>query len=235
MCAKRMVAFISNLVRKTTSEIAGQQVATVPVLPPQYHIVFKELYDNAPSVPYEVVEELFKKEFNGRVPSDIFATFSRHPIASASIAQVHRATLKDGTPVAVKVQKPAIAIQIGWDLFFYRIVVLSFEKLFDLPLSWSVDYIQKHLRQEVDFIREGNNGERCARHINETASLKGRCYVPKVYWDYTSPRVLTAEWIDGIRFSDAQKVKESGLSIKEIMTSIVGVFSDVSLLEVLTI
>jgi aarF domain-containing kinase len=199
----------------------------VPVLPSQYHSTFKELYDNAPAVSYEVVEEIFKREFDGKLPSDIFASFSEEPIASASIAQVHKAVLKDGTHVAVKIQKPEIAVQMGWDMFCYRVILFVFEGLFDLPLYWSADYIEKHLRQEVDFVREARNSERCMRHIQEMPSLQKRIYVPKINWEYTSERILTAEWIDGTRFTDTEKIKNSPFPITDIMTAMVDVFSDV--------
>lgn len=211
----------------------GQQVATVPVLPSQYHAIFRQFYDNAPAEPYEVVEQVFAQEFGGLKPSDIFETFSHKAIASASIAQVHQATLKDGTRVAVKIQKPQIAHQMGWDMLCYRLILFTFEKLFDLPLYWSADYIEKHIRQETDFLHEGKNGEECFKHIQEMPSLRGRLYVPKIFWDYSSKRVLTAEWIEGIRFTETERLEKSGYSIKEIMTAIVDVFSDVGLLWIL--
>ena len=80
----------------------GQQIATVPVLPSEYYDEFKEFYDNAPSVPIEEVEKIFKQEF-GALPLQVFKTFSNDPIASASIAQLHLATLADDTKVAAKV------------------------------------------------------------------------------------------------------------------------------------
>ena len=204
----------------------GQQISTVPVLPVQYAATFKELLDNAPAVPFDVVEQVFKEEFDGKTPSDIFETFSYFPLASASIAQVHKATLKDGTVVAVKIQKPSIALQIGWDMRTYRLLLFFLEKFFDLPLYWSADYIESHIRQETDFINEARNGELCFKHIQEEPELRNRVYVPKIHWEYTTKRILTAEWIDGLRRSDTEAIKKSGFSIKRIMDSIVDVFSD---------
>lgn len=157
----------------------GQQISTVPVLPSEYYDEFKEFYDNAPSVSFEQVQLLFKEEF-GLLPLQVFKTFSQKPLASASIAQVHLATLMDGTKVAVKVQKPDIAIQMEWDLFFHKVILFGFEKLFDLPLLWSADYIHDHLRQEVDFINEGRNAEKAFKFIQEDGFLKRNIYIPKV-------------------------------------------------------
>ena len=97
----------------------GQQIATVPVLPPAYVANLKQLFDEAPHVNYSTVCKIFDKEF-GRSPDDIFMEFDHEPIQSASIAQVHKARLKSGQEVAVKIQKPAIKFQIGMDMLCYR-------------------------------------------------------------------------------------------------------------------
>ncbi|KAI8897082.1 ABC1 family-domain-containing protein [Globomyces pollinis-pini] len=202
----------------------GQQIATVPVLPPAYLRKFKQLFDDAPSVDLKTVKTIFRNEF-GLDPEDIFESFSPNPVASASIAQVHKATLKDGTQVAVKIQKPEIAKQTFWDMLGYRIVIFAFEKVFDIPLYWSADYIEKHLRQETDFVNEARNAERCHRHIKET-NLNHNVYVPKVYHDYSSKQILTSEWIEGVPLTDESKITKMGFSIKKIMTDVVDVFSD---------
>ena len=105
-------------------------------------------------------------------------------------------------------------------------MTFALEKAFDLPLFWSVDYVEKHLRQEVDFINEGHNGERCLRHIKEIPSLSQSIHVPKVMWDYTTQRILTCEWIDGIPFHETEKIKAAKYDEKDILTRIVNVFSD---------
>ncbi|KAJ3283515.1 hypothetical protein HK104_010342 [Borealophlyctis nickersoniae] len=204
----------------------GQQIASVPVLPPAYARTFKVLYDDAPAVPYNEVERIFSQDFDGKLPSDIFSTFSIKPLASASIAQVHRATLKDGTPVAVKIQKPAIQKQIDMDLLMYRVLLMAYEKLFDLPLVWSADYIEEHIRQETDFINEGRNAERAAKAAMTAEGVGDKVYVPKVFWDLTTRRVLSAEWIDGVRLNDLEGLDKKGWSRKEIMTTVVNVFAD---------
>lgn len=134
----RMAKIMHNVCKKNGGLYIkfGQQISTVPVLPSEYYDEFKEFYDNAPSVSFQEVERIFKEEF-GMLPLQVFKTFSQNPIASASIAQVHLATLMDDTKVAVKVQKPNIAIQMEWDLFFHKVILFGFEKLFDLPLLWT--------------------------------------------------------------------------------------------------
>jgi aarF domain-containing kinase len=106
----------------------------------------------------------------------ISSEFSEEPVASASIAQVHRAVLADGTAVAVKVQKPAIADQMTFDLACYKMLVWAFERIFDLPLYWTVDFIAESVRREADFRLEAHNSDTAA------ADFEGRedIYIPKV-------------------------------------------------------
>jgi aarF domain-containing kinase len=129
------------------------------VLPKEYNQTLAVLQDKAPYAPYEKVEKIFIEEF-GRKPSDVFQTFEQTPIASASVAQVHIATLKDGTKVAVKVQKPEIQKHISIDLTTYKWLVWAFEKVFELPMYWTVETTINNLMKEVDFINEGHNAER---------------------------------------------------------------------------
>eukprot|EP01111_Echinosteliopsis_oligospora_P018502 TRINITY_DN8526_c0_g1_i1.p1 TRINITY_DN8526_c0_g1~~TRINITY_DN8526_c0_g1_i1.p1 ORF type:complete len:364 (-),score=60.59 TRINITY_DN8526_c0_g1_i1:157-1248(-) len=203
----------------------GQQIASMNhVLPVQYQRTFKVLYDDAPVVDYSEIEKIFLQDFGLR-PDQIFSEFDEKPVASASIAQVHKARLKDGTQVAVKVQKPNIRKQMNFDLFAYKTQVWLSEKLFGLPLMWSVDYICDHLRQEVDFENEARNAERAWSDIQKSPELRKDIYVPKVYRDHLSKRVMINEWIDGIRFSDIERVKSSGYNVSSVMERIVSVFA----------
>lgn len=109
------------------------------LLPKPYREAFGHVFDRAPSVSYEEVVAVFQSDL-GVPPEDIFEEFSREPIASASIAQVHKARMKvDGESrvVAVKVQKPAISKQMDWDLFSYRSLMWLAERLFDMPSEWA--------------------------------------------------------------------------------------------------
>lgn len=101
--------------------------------------------------------------------------------------------------VAVKIQKPEIQTQIEFDLACYRLLLYAVEKIFDLPVYWSAQYVSEHVRQETDFINEAKNSEQCQLFLNETGDyLKNQVHVPIVYWDKTTKRVMTAEWIEGM-------------------------------------
>lgn len=179
----------------------GQQIATVPVLPPAYVKLFKTLFDEAPSHPYPVVQKIIEKEF-GKPVHELFHQFDEKPVASASIAQVHKAVLKNGETVAVKIQKPEIQTSIGFDLFSYVTLMYIVEKVFSLPVYSNAQYVSKNMRLETDFINEAKNSEKCQKLLNESndESLKKSVFVPKVNWDLTSKVVLTTEWIEGISF-----------------------------------
>ncbi len=201
----------------------GQQMLTVPVLPSHYLRNLKELLDQAPVVDFPTVASIVEADFGVSV-DELFTDFERVPIASASIAQVHRATLRDGTKVAVKIQKPEIKKQIFWDMICYRILIIAFEKVFDLPLYWSADYIETHLRQEVDFLNEARNGIRCRENL--PVHLLSSIHVPTIYETHSSRHVLTAEWIDGVPLTDFNKIRDMNLSVKNVMTSVVDLFAD---------
>lgn len=203
----------------------GQGVASMNhILPPQYNDTLKSLFMEAPVVPFDEVVNTFKEEFD-RHPNEIFQEFDPNPIASASIAQVHRAKLADGTDVAVKVQKDHVRKQLPWDLWAFRFVLYAFEHLFELPFRWSAEYTEEHLRQEVDFVLEGRNAERCAIDIEKEPNLSRYLYVPKIFWDYSSSRILTSEWISGTALNESEKLKSDGFSLEKVMQLVVDVFS----------
>eukprot|EP01117_Protostelium_nocturnum_P012258 TRINITY_DN4509_c0_g1_i1.p1 TRINITY_DN4509_c0_g1~~TRINITY_DN4509_c0_g1_i1.p1 ORF type:complete len:538 (+),score=177.24 TRINITY_DN4509_c0_g1_i1:126-1739(+) len=203
----------------------GQAIATnSAVLPEPYQRAFSTLYDSAPSVPYDQVVKIFREDF-GKHPNEIFQEFSVEPLASASIAQVHKAKLKDGTIVAVKVQKPAIRKQMNSDLLAYKGLVLTYQYLFDLPLYWSCEYVISHIRQEVDFMNEAKNGEEAERNVKAESTLRNRVHIPFIFKEYNSQRVLVAEWIDGVKLTDAKNIAKMGFSEKEVMNTTIDLFA----------
>ncbi|KAJ3413197.1 hypothetical protein HDV05_008331 [Chytridiales sp. JEL 0842] len=223
---------VADLILSTCTINAGlyikfaQQIATVGTILPKEWSGFKNLYDKAPSVSYDVVESIFQREL-GKSTKEIFSEFTEEPVASASIAQVHRARLRStGKEVAVKIQKPEIAKQMDMDLLTFKVMTYCLEKVFDLPMYWGANFIEKHLREEVDFINEARNAEKAALHISEVPSLAKRVFVPKVYWNLTTSRVMTAEWMDGIPLYDEAEIRKEGFSLADIMTMIVNTFSD---------
>ncbi|KAF9444553.1 ABC1-domain-containing protein [Macrolepiota fuliginosa MF-IS2] len=191
----------------------GQAIgANAAVLPRPMQIKFASLFDDAPQVPYSTIREVFIRELGQPPdgPNGVFEIFEEKAVASASIAQVHKAKLwgKDEW-VAVKVQKPEVGTQLEWDLGAYRAVMWMFENwAFDLPVYFAVDFVSDHLRQELDFEREAENAKRTAIFVENEPRLKGKVYIPKVYPEFTTKKVMTAEWIDGVRLSDRKGIRK---------------------------
>lgn len=188
----------------------GQAIgANAAVLPPAMQEMFTRLFDDAPQIPFSAVQSVIESQFRHPLsgPDGIFAEFEEQAIASASVAQVHRARLKSGELVAVKVQKPHVRRQSEWDLGAYAVVIWLYEKTFDLPVYFTVDFICDHLREELDFEREATNAIRTAGFIASEPRLRDRVYVPKVYPEYSNKMVMTAEWIEGVRLSDKPAVR----------------------------
>ncbi|KAJ7762792.1 ABC1 family-domain-containing protein [Mycena maculata] len=190
----------------------GQAIgANAAFLPRPMQIKFASLFDDAPQIPHSDVLSVFASEF-GRPPSGpggMFEYFDEKAIASASIAQVHKARMwpepgeKEGQWVAVKIQKPAVAKQTEWDLGAYRVVMWLFEKVaFDLPVYFVVDFVSEHLRRELDFQLEAQNAQRTAAYVAADPRLSQTVYIPRVFPALTTKRIMTAEWIDGVRLSD---------------------------------
>ena len=170
------------------------------VLPAEIVEVLSVIQDRAPTVGYDEVQRVVREEFPGKRIEDLFDDFEPEAIASASIAQVHRAKLKDGTRVAVKIQKPLVSKQIEADLWSYQIAVRMVEFFFDLPVMWTVPYTCEQLRKETDFRIEAENAK-VAERLTEP-ELRPIVSVPRVFDAESAKRVLTCEWIDAVKVTD---------------------------------
>ncbi|KAK4102702.1 ABC1-domain-containing protein [Parathielavia hyrcaniae] len=191
----------------------GQAIAMQSaVLPPEFQTMFARMFDDAPQDGWEAVERVIRDDFGGRGVEDVFGVsfagvegrgvMERTARASASVAQVHWARLPDGREVAVKIQKPEIAKQIGWDLWAFKVVSKVYSWWFDLPLYSLVPFITERLMLETDFENEAKNSEVMRQLVAKEPSLRGRVYIPTVYPELSSKRVLTVEWIEGVRLWD---------------------------------
>ncbi|KLO07564.1 ABC1-domain-containing protein [Schizopora paradoxa] len=181
----------------------GQAIAMQSaVLPPEFQARFARMFDDAPQNTWADVEAVIRDEFGGKSPEDVFQTIEKEARASASVAQVHWARLHDGREVAVKVQKKEIQQQVNWDLWAFKVVMYVYTKLFDLPLYGMVPFISERLLLETDFENEAQNAMRMATLVESESQLRGKVYIPYVYNELTTKRVMTAEWIEGVRLWD---------------------------------
>ncbi|KAF2104707.1 ABC1-domain-containing protein [Rhizodiscina lignyota] len=196
----------------------GQAIAMQSaILPPQFQKMFARMFDDAPQNEWKDVEKVVREDFGMSVEEAFGVSFSgeegkglmeRTARASASVAQVHWARLGDGREVAIKIQKKEIATQVGWDLWSFKVVAAVYSWWFDLPVKVLVPYISERLMLETDFINEANNSEEMAKFVAAEPRLRGRVYIPKVYRNLSSRRVMTAEWIEGIRLWDKEGIEK---------------------------
>ncbi|KAF2720409.1 ABC1 domain protein [Polychaeton citri CBS 116435] len=189
----------------------GQAIAMQSaILPPEFQKMFARMFDDAPQNSWEDVERVVREDFDGKTVEELLgkgAVIEKTARASASVAQVHWARLADGREVAIKVQKREIARQVGWDLWAFKVVTKIYTWWFDLPLYSLVPYISERLMLETDFQNEARNSEKMRDLVLGEKRLRGRVYVPKVYHDISSKRVMTAEWIEGVRLWDKEGIQ----------------------------
>lgn len=160
----------------------------------------------------------------GQHPDQLFGSFVREPIASASIAQVHFATLKDGTEVAVKVLRPGVHAAISEDVALMHIVAGWVERLWAdgrrLKPREVVAEFDKYLHDELDLMREAANASQLRRNFSKSDLL----LVPEMYWDYCSSSVIVMERMHGIPISQTAKLLEAGVDLKKLSREGVSIF-----------
>ncbi len=189
----------------------GQILATRPdLIPMEFIAEFSRLQDEVPAFSEAEVRRVLMHEL-GETPEEIFAFFDPVPVAAASVAQVHRATLHEGDQVAVKVQRPGIARTIEIDLeIMLHLATLAERHVEELALHRPVRIVEEFARtleREIDFGVEASNMVRMSRLFLDDRTV----YIPAVYHDYSSSRVLTCEYVSGIKISDIAAIEAAGL------------------------
>lgn len=194
----------------------GQLLASRPDLVPEEFVQeFSKLHDNVRPLPFEVVESVLKEEFGSQL-YEHFQSFDPVPLGSASIAQVHKAILKDGSAVVVKVQRPGIIQTINEDLNVLYFLAELLEKYVEESAAFNpigiVDEYFRTLDLETNFVVEANNIRRFSQNFAAEPKIK----IPRVYMDWTTERVLTMEALEGIPLSSSAALKQPGIDPDEI-------------------
>jgi ubiquinone biosynthesis protein len=176
----------------------GQILATrVDLFPAEWIAEFELLQDSAPPVEFQELRAQLEEDLGGP-PEEIFAEFDTQPLAAASIAQVHRARLTDGTPVVVKIRRPGIKRVVESDLRLMerlaQIVTKDNPEAHRFRPKEVVHQFTLSLRRELDLAHECRNAARIAHNLSKGDHI----VVPKVYWQWTCERVNVQEYIDGI-------------------------------------
>lgn len=209
-------------VRKSLEELGptfvklGQFLSNRPdLLPPDLIAELEKLQDS--STPFSSSEAaLILTQDLGREPSELFTSFDSDPVATGSIAQVHKACLKDGALVAVKVQRPRIThiVSNDMDILFHLAQLLErrYESARALRLTQLAGEFQRVLESELDFELEAAHLSRFAGFFANDPTV----YVPTVFSEFCSRRVLTVEFVDGVKVSRIDELRRAGIDTGEI-------------------
>eukprot|EP00250_Pteridium_aquilinum_P014011 c21720_g1_i1 orf=410-2845(-) len=231
----------------------GQALSTRPdILPNAYCQELAKLQDHVPPFRSSIALKAIESEL-GYPAKKLFAKISREPVAAASLGQVYKASLISGEPVAVKVQRPGMQARLALDSHLLHIVGGPLQRYLGArgDIVDAVNEMVQHMFDEIDYVKEGQNAERFGilygglsrEHEGPINSDKKSCSskqrwgsktklnieasdlvkVPKIYWNLSSKRVLTMEWIDGIKLTDLEKLHEMKFDIQELVDQ--GVFS----------
>ncbi|KAK6201269.1 ABC1 family-domain-containing protein [Scheffersomyces amazonensis] len=205
----------------------GQAIANQgSIFPLAYQIRFEKMYDDAPIESWSKIDNVLKQNLGANYESEIFESIDHDPVASASIAQVHKAVLKgSGEKVAVKIQHSYIGNQIVIDLFIYRFMAKIYEKVFELPMSMFTSYVSKQMQLEVNFINELGNAEKLRELLDNDPTLSNiNVYIPKNYRDVSTEQILVSEWIEGISLVEKQKLLDLGYNVSLMMKQYLTIF-----------
>lgn len=191
------------------SDLVGDKIAQV----------LSKFQDEMEPFAKKYLEQILNTEF-GEQFNKIFSSFDYSPIASASIAQVHKAKLVDQTFVAVKILRPNIVKTMNRDIATLRLMILIsklFSQFFTKTLTDIADLLQQTARYELDLLHEASNGSKLRDDLKD---FKG-FYVPQVFWQYSSTKILVLEWIDGVPFSNQKTIANTQLDKKQIASNLV--------------
>jgi len=194
----------------------GQLASTRPdMIPPEACAEFEKLQDTVPAFPVSQVREIIESELGN--PLDVlFKEFNETPVASASISQVHRAVLPDGTVAAVKVQRPGIRGTIEVDLeIMFNLAALVEKHIHGMETLDPVGIVREFsrtIKRELNFDIEAGNIERFARNFRSDKTI----HIPEVYRHLSTDKVLTMEFVEGIKVSDLDALADANLNLELI-------------------
>ena len=194
------------------------------LLPPIMIEELQKLLDHVEPVDFSLIRALMEEEYQTELDA-IFNFVEEEPLASASLAQVHKAQLKNGLVVVLKVQRPGIARVISTDMdIFYDFAAalqdrLSFLRAYNL--SDLVAEFDKDLKKELDFELEGQNMQIIAKNMAEFEGIK----IPEVFWRYSTKKILCQEFAEGFKVTEKEKLAEAGVDVKNLALKLLDVYN----------
>ncbi len=210
----------ASLIREKALEMKGVMIkvgqflsSRIDFLPDEYIAELSRLQDKVPPHDYTGIRERITAEL-GSPPEEIFSSFDTEPIAAASLGQVHKALLKDGGQVAVKVQYPDIEKIIETDIRMFGVLIRIMRgRAGNINLRVLHEEFSKIVRAELDYLQEGRNAER----FRENFKGDDRIVIPGVKWKYTTGKVLTLEFVGGVKITECDEVKSPGIDCREVV------------------
>lgn len=203
----------------------GQYLSVrVDILPREYTDELSALQDSVPPVSFEDISKVFQ-ESAGTTIDKTFATFERKPLAAASLGQVHEATLISGDHVAVKILRPHITEIIETDLAALKTIFGMAQRY--TKLSNTIDFNQLYTEfertvlAELDLLREGKSAEAIRDNLHDFSNVA----IPDIYWEQSSPKVLTMEYMEGISISNIDALNTMGISCPQLATDLIDIFA----------
>ncbi|CAI9759544.1 unnamed protein product [Fraxinus pennsylvanica] len=231
---KRSIKFRETLISLGPFYIKlGQALSTRPdILPTLYCQELAKLQDQIPPFPTDIAIRSIESQL-GMPISKVFADISEEPVAAASLGQVYKAHLHSGELVAVKVQRPGMSYLLTLDALLFHMIGGQLKRFAKArkDLLGAVNEMVRHMFEEIDYILEGQNAERFASlyaccFYNDERNSKDNTIsfakasgikIPKIYWNLTRKAVLTMEWIDGIKLTDENRLREARLNRKKLI------------------
>jgi ubiquinone biosynthesis protein len=194
----------------------GQILATRPDLfGPEWITEFERLQSQAPPLDFEELRPQIEEDL-GAPLDEIFTEVDTTPLAAASVAQVHRATLKDGTRVVLKIQRPGIRPKIESDMRLLAYLASLAERNVPQLAAYRpqkvIQQFVKSLQNELNFMAEGHNAENVAANFEGHSQI----VIPKIYWEWTRQRLNVQEFVDGIPGVDLHAIDAAGMDRKRI-------------------
>ncbi|MGC4378351.1 AarF/UbiB family protein [Fictibacillus sp. Mic-4] len=170
------------------------------IIPEQLAIELENLQDKVTPVNSLIIKQTIKEEL-GASCEEIFEHFENQSLAAASIGQVHKAILKSGETVVVKVRRPNIETQVDSDIEILRDIARLVEHRYDWAKQYQIrdiiDELAQAIKSEMDYTQEGRNAEKISRQFENDDNI----LIPAVFWDYSTKKVLTTEYIDGKKYA----------------------------------